>query len=378
MSWSSLIKVATKLTNEQIEKYLLSMGWSMDGEVGKVASIWHNNDNQDAELLLPRHGFALDYEDRLVDLLIELARFETKTYSQIIESIENLSADLVKVRVIHSDVGDGTIPLDDGVMLHERARDLMAAAALSTSTKKKHFVGARSPEASDYVSHLKLGQTEIGSYVINIISPIDMPETNQSTVDMTSFSRMVTHTLASGLSALHTAANKYTNTKEIGEFLPTIEKGASANMCEALLGFSGRNRQRSFTISITPSLTQKMPRPDISLEFSFQAESLPALEKAAEFFKDNYVIKNKSILGHVKRLDRTPGASSGTVSVNCLVNDIEKNVLIELDELQYTDAIHAHEQKQLVTCNGDIHVSPRSARLINPAGFRVLKSGEIF
>ena len=378
MNRSSLRSLPLIPTHDQIEKYLISTGWVFGGDLANVASIWHHPSNEDAELLLPRVGVARDYDERIIDLLNALANFEGTQILDAVESIDNFTADLVKVRVIGEDVRKGTIPLDDGVLLHQHARDLMAAAASSTSSRKKYFSGTRTPETNDYVGHLRLGQSAIGSYIINIISPVDIEVARQATSDTTSFSRMVTHTLASSLNALHTATLHYFLTNDIEEYAPTIEQGASANMCEALLGLSGGGHLREFSITIVPSKTQKMPSENLPLQFSFGTQHLFALQKAAEYFKENYVSPNKSIIGMVQRLDRVPGAGNGSITVNCLLNYFEKKVIIELSEQEYNEAISAHKNKKPVTCNGDLHVSQRSARLLNPHNFRVLGNEELF
>lgn len=90
-------------------------------------------------------------------IIQELASIEQESTESIIKKIGNITNDLVTVRVIHFDVNEGTIPIDDGVMLYEHARDLMCAAALSTISKQKYFSGARPPEALDYLKEVRFG-----------------------------------------------------------------------------------------------------------------------------------------------------------------------------------------------------------------------------
>lgn len=367
------------ITESMISRYLVTGGWILDGSVGRVATIWHRPEqgSRDAEVLLPRQAEARDYHDRLNDALDSLAEFENRTLNAVVESIVNLAVDLVSVQVVHSDVEGGTIPLEDGVLLNMRSRDLMTAAVLSALSKRRHFSGTRPPEATDYLGRLRLGQTQIGSYVVNIIVPIETLETDQEQMEKTTFSRMVSRNLASGLSALQDAVLTYKLNEDLSVFDTAISNGASANMCDALIGLSGENRTRAFSVSISPSEIDRETE-DFSRRFEFTAEDVEIVKAASEYYKDNYVLENKLVRGYVKRLDRLPDVEIGSVTITTDINGAEKNVSFELLLDEYIEAIHAHEGKLLVECAGDIHVSPRAAKLLNASGFRVLRNDDLF
>lgn len=334
--------------------------------------------DSEAELLLPRSGFAGDYLDRLLDLFAALADFERRDVESIFQSCEYLALDLVAIQVAHDDVEGGTIPLNDGVLLNQRARDLMTSAALSTLSKRRHFQGNRPPEAAEYLSRLRLGQTNIGSYVVNVLAPSDDKKAFLSDLETMTFSQEVTSNLANALRAITTAVNQYKNSKDLAVFDLAVEKGASANMCDALAGFSGTAHARSFSLSIEPARQGSLVEPR-TFVYEFKPDDIPTLVEAANYFRDNYVIPDKTIRGLVKRLDRVPQAEAGSITITApLAGGHEKNITVQLNEVDYVEAIHAHEGKVVVECSGDVHVSPRSARLLNPRGFKVFRNGQLF
>ena len=364
----------------QTRAYLIATGWTDDGDVANLATIWHrpSEEQSNSELLLPRERVARDYEDRVADLVFELGRFEEREPDEIVESIARLSVDLISVQVMHSDVEVGTIPLDDGVLLNEKARDLMTSAVLSAISKRRHFLGNHPPEASEYLHGLRLGQTRIGSYVINVIAPLEARPPHQVEVDSSSFARQVTRNLAGALTALSDAANQFGQSNDMKAFDSAVEKGASANMCDALLGFSGVNRSRAFSILIAPAPSDPIPI-NSPLVHKFDQVAIEAIRQAADYFKENYVLRDQVITGYVKRLDRPRGVEIGDVLITAtLSGDIEKNVSVELSALDYLEAIHAHEGKLLVECRGDVHISPRAAKLLEATGFRVIRNGDLF
>ena len=380
MTRSELRSYLPALEGPQLQRYLITNGWVNDGHLGNVATIWHRPDDKisDAELLLPARGIARDYDDRLLDLLATLAQFESREPVAVVTSITNLSVDLISIQVIHPDVEGGSIPLEDGVLLNEKAQDLVTSAALSALSRRRHFRGMRSPETNAYLGRLRLGQTQVGSYVINVIAPLSTQDTPQYPLEKRSFSRLVTNNLAHALKALHEGIMRYNEASDLSVFDSAIESGASANMCDALVGLSGTNHSRAFSVLISPSPLEPITE-EIPFHYKFDVKSIAVMEQAANYFKDNYILHDQVIQGYVKRLDRAPGQETGMVSITAmLAGEAVKNVSVELTGSNYLDAIHAHESKLLVECRGDVHVSPRAARLLNPSGFRVFRNEELF
>ena len=149
-------------------------------------------------------------------------------------------------------------------------------------------------------------------------------------------------------------------------------------MCDALAGFSGNSRERSFKLSIEPASGGMFAETE-SYRFEFDASDVKLLVVAAGYYRDNYVLNDRVIRGMVKRLDRTPGAEAGSITIATqLPSSQDKNVSVQLGAEDYVEAIHAHEGKVVVECRGDVHVSPRSAKLLNPSGFKIFRNGQLF
>ncbi|MDP2025628.1 hypothetical protein [Sulfuriferula sp.] len=378
MSRDEMAKLLYDVSPNQLESYLIANGWNHDGNLGKLASIWHRPEaiSADAEVLVPQLSIAKDFRDRLVDAVLAIAAYENRTPVEVVNATAGHFADYIRVRVFHRDVEAGTIPLNDGVMLNSRARDLMASAALSTMSKRRYFSGARPPEAQDYINSLRLGQTEIGSYIVTVIAPVTPVQSNQDVIPLTPLARVVTANLASGLEALSRAVEKFAQAEDLTVFDEAVSFGASSNMCDALLGLSGEQRTRGFEISIAPSTSEKFCNE--AKTFVFDAEKVAYIVAASEYYKDNYVLTGRTISGFVKRLDRPRADEDGTITIEALLGEVEKNITVELGAADYLEAVTAHRAKEIVQCTGDVHVTARTAKLLNPTGFRVLQSGNLF
>ena len=235
-------------------------------------------------------------------------------------------------------------------------------------------MGKRSPEVKAYIDSLRLGQTEVGSYIVNIIAPLDPRHSDQASFEDVPLSNIVTANLAAGLEALSLAIENFSSVGDLTVFDAAVTSGASSNMCDALIGLSGAEKKRGFEISITPSRRQQTIS-EVKL-YRFDVESVAKMADASAYYKDNYILPARTIIGSIKRLDRPLNDEAGTITVATMIGEIEKYVSIQLGADEYMDAVNAHRQKAAIKCTGDLHVSVRSSKLLNPSGFRVLSNGE--
>jgi hypothetical protein len=371
-------KQSVNVSPEQLEVYLLKYGWIRDGELGDVATIWHRPeaDSSNAEVVLPQSQEAKDYTDRMLDAVFAIAAFEGRAAADVVNIVAGYFVDQVSIRVIHEDIVKGTIPLNDGVLLNLRARDLLAASAMSTLNKRKHFSGKRAPEAREFLNGLRLGQTAVGSYIVNVLVPLITPLSDQTAIPMSSMTRMVTANLAESLGALDQAIVKFAQENDRTVFDRAVEIGASANMCDALLGLSGELRNRDFEIAITPSISDEYKNGPT--KFTFDTDKIDCIALASEYYKDNYVLLDITISGFITRLDRPVKDDVGTITVGATINSSEKLITVELGADEYLDAISAHKAKNVVECHGDVHVRARTAKLLHPSAFRIIRTDALF
>ncbi|MCU8073755.1 hypothetical protein ACGMNB_16870 [Shewanella oncorhynchi] len=375
MNISQLKNITHNIPPKNLECYLRSNGWVPDGDVFGQATIWHRREEGffDFEVIQPTSINIKGYQQRILDAVNSLSEFENRSPLKIIRAIDNFFSDSVKIRVVHADVEEGTIPIDDGVLLIEKSRDLLAATTLSTFRNKAHFTGQRNTDVQNFIKQLRLGQTEVGSFVVNLIAPIVESFDAQLDQDKISITRAVTNNLSRSLLALENGIKSYQNTESVFELESIVESGVSANLCDALVGLSGTAKTRSFTISIylagAEADIQNMPK-----QFNFCSEQVPTLELASAFYKGNYVIKAYEAFGLVSRMTHLPDDDFGEITVRSLVRGVEKNVVMQLALNDYWDAVHAHERKEFVSCKGALHVTAKSAKMLDSHNFKVVGS----
>ncbi|MFA8324849.1 hypothetical protein ACEPT7_18195 [Burkholderia ubonensis] len=359
-----------EVSSDQLRAYLEHNQWFEDGKVRNVATIWHRQDNEDAEVVLPL-PYVKDYWQRIRDALASIASFEERAVPEVLNEVKRLFANVITIRVVHDDTNDGTIPINDGVLLIAKAKDLLSAAARSLYAKRKQFTRGAPKEAKEYLETLLLGQTEIGSYVVNVIAPVQTVADGPNIVTTLPLAQAITSNLVTGLSALEKATATYEEKGDLGAFDEAVLAGASSNMCDALLGFSGEKHNRTFEITVTtaPSpLFETKPA-----KFMFDGKYVAALEKATGYYKGDYILPERRLTGYITKLSRPKDKTSGTITIDSTVGDVERKVQVELTGDDYHQAVVAHDNSKVVRIEGDVHIKSKSAQLLNPKNFGIIE-----
>jgi len=367
---------STEVTITQLESYLRHKQWYRDGDVRNIATIWHRHQDQAAEVILPLPT-ARDFRQRLRDAIEAIASYEKRESFNLLRDIERQFSDVVTVRVVHADTQDGNIPISDGVLLITKAKDLLTAAAQSVFSKRRHYTGKVPSEANDYLATLLLGQTEVGSYVVNVIAPIhENAVLAPSTAEAVPLAQAVTRNLLTGLQALTKANEVYAERGDITVFDEAVLSGVSANLCDALLGFSGIRNNRAFEVTVTAAPSSLFGSE--SKNFEFGVSQIEWLKKASSYYKDDYVLRERRLTGHIIRLSRPLYEVVGTIIIETTVNDIARKVKVELTGDDYHMAVLAHDGGKPVRVEGDVWIKAKTAELLNPYNFGVITTGDLF
>jgi hypothetical protein len=115
----------------------------------------------------------------------------------------------------------------------------------------------------EYLKRVAMGQTERGSYILTVISPVPaLPgAVNDVPVGHTdSFGRRVAETLARALAFLQQAAQQSRLAGDEGYVTAAIRNGVSANLCAAIVNMNKGSRDTELAISFRWSATVPGPR----------------------------------------------------------------------------------------------------------------------
>ncbi len=352
--------------------YLRSAGWTRGPEIGDRASLWIKNEGEATEddVSVPLRRDAADFALRIAELLSTLERTEQRSQEEIVRDIFSTSADLVRIRALTPEAADGSIPLEVGVGLVEHARDLLEAAACAAVGPRPYWARRRPPQALDFMNQVRMGQTERGSYVLTILSPVT-PVLKDEWEAESPFERRVTETLTRSLRAVLRAAQEAAESADLEPFRRAVADGVSANLCDALGGLGQVSPEHGFEVSVSWSRSRPVDGPAVST-IKLGSDYFPLLKEASRLFKETAPRDEFSLLGLVVKLDRALGAGSGEVTVSTLIDERPRRVVLELADADYKEAIRAHRETMPISCTGELIKEGKLFRLRNPRQFETL------
>lgn len=367
----------------EVASYLRVHGWRQEADLNGKGSVWllpAEAGRDEADITLPLQRDLGDFALRMGDVLRTLRQVERRPEPEILQDLMTTSSDLIRVRAPSRDADSGSLPLEQAVAFVERSRDLVLAAACAAITKRAYYATRKPTKATDYLSQVRMGQTERGSYVLTILSPVAPALAPEGELPLglespEPYERQVTRTLAEGLAAMEHAARQAAASGGMAAFDHAVSQGVSANLCEAVAGLSAVSPADGLDIRIAWSRT----RPAVSSipsRIVLGSDSIPLIQEAARLFKDTAPVEDVELQGFVTWLARGPDQEPGGVTIEGLVDGQLRRVLLTLRDASYSEAVQAHDQRQRVACAGDLVKERGGFRLQNPRHFRVLVGEE--
>jgi len=360
----------------ELVQYLRFKGWQQDSELSEKATLWVRNDGGATdEIVLPKRRDFADFDLRMAEVLQILAKTERRSQLDILRDVQTASADLVRLRAPARDAADGSLAIDAAVSFVESARDLMLAAACAAIDKRSNFATRKAQQAMDYLEGVRMGQTERGSFILTILSPVPPALRSEQGAlfpiePPEPYERAVTRTLARSLAAVCVAAESAAAQGDMKPFIDAVQWGVSANLCEAIVRISHISADRGVDVAIAWAASRSAVAETPS-RVRLQGDAIPLIEEAARLFRETSVVDDFELQGAVIGLARPEGATVGRITVAGFVEGQARKVLIDLAEPDYSKAIAAHEQEAIVVCTGELMKNGRSFRLQNPRQFRL-------
>ena len=133
--------------------YLRANHWQ-EAQKLEAGAFWVKEDHE--ILVAPLDSTLKDFATRMAEVLNVLETAEHRSQFEIFEDLVITNADVIRPRLVGVN-GDGTISLEQGMAVHEQARNLMLAAACSTLEKRSLFAKRKPEQAMNYLSHARFG-----------------------------------------------------------------------------------------------------------------------------------------------------------------------------------------------------------------------------
>ena len=370
------IALAESVTPRGVHAYLAANGWKKLGPYhGNTGDVYCLRDDERESVLVPASTRFADYATRLMQLTETLGRVENRRQSTILTDLSLAEVGLIRVRLPNT-YDDSSIALSAGVNLLDESRKLLLAAACSTSRPQRLFRAGRNQKAAAYINHVRLGQTEPGSFVVNLLAPV-APSLTKAEPEQLSFldpfERRVTWMLVSGLRASREATELVNRGEDIGAFEERIGKGVSANLCQATADLI--NTGSGLEVSVSWALTRQPHKiqTDERVVVAFAPSDAPVLEEAARILADHQERYDERIEGYVSALARDQSEPDGRATIRAVIDGALVSVKADFSQSEYIKITDAHARRLSVSLEGDLQREGQRWRLINPRDLTVIK-----
>lgn len=225
---------------------------------------------------------------------------EKRSQLEIVEDISSANADVVRSRLVgirHL----GEISVESGRAVYDEARNLILAAACAALEKKAVFPKRKPEQALQYLARARFGIPQPGSYIMKIISPVG-PKLDRETdlfgvvYSEEPFERKTVRTLSEALLAMQTASQEMALTGKFEPMQAAVEKGVSANMCEAIVGLHAGGGERGVELTFSWSPLRGAPLNSVQ-DVAISPDAIPIISEAARIFRQTETVNNSEVIG---------------------------------------------------------------------------------
>ena len=351
--------------------YARTAGWAKVETYREHSDIYTGNGLP--EIILPRTKSLKDYTAVVAELVGIFARVGEVDEPTLYRDLVMSDRDVVRVRVAD---GDGTVDINEGADLVAGARDMLLAAACSVQDPRPVYRTGANREANEFMRQVRLGQTEAGSYVVTLLSPIVPPPVAPTLFEDLEFAAMpmarrVTSRLSEALQSCKIAIEK-TVSGENDAFSNSVGEGVSANLCDSLAQII--KPFKALDISVTWARTQ--PMKSVRQVINFVDDDVAFLREAAFSMRGRLAKPEERLFGYVLRLKRSETEEDGTVTIRASVDRKSQSVTTVLDEVDYSRAVQAHDHRYPIITEGDLERKGQRWRLLNPRIVEVIGDEE--
>jgi hypothetical protein len=361
-----------------LRAYLVYEGWRQLEPFGEFSEVYTRSEAQpQSELVVPASTEIADYASAVGEALHFLSLFEDREELAIYGDLVRADRDVIRVRAPAAD-NDGSIGIDPGVKLVAHARNMLASAACAALEPRSAYQLGKIQKAEDYMRRVRLGQTEEGSFVITLLTPIPPVLAGPSKTSMwprleqEPFERRVTRMLTQSLHAAREAIIESNRGEGLKAFVSAVSKGVSANLCEALASII--DRSDGADVSVTWARTR--PTPIARDRIVFGRADGEILTEAARQLRLREPRRDERVLGYVTDLHRAEGDIEGHVTVKAIIDGRPRSLSMILPKDDYEIAVEANARQVPITLVGDLELDGQRWKLADPREIRLMEGDD--
>lgn len=232
----------------------------------------------------------------------------------------------------------------------------------------------------DYLRNVQMGQTERGSSIVTLLSPVQrdlaprmqkaLPGLELGGTDLP-FPRQATYKLVESLQSLKEALVAVDRGAKIEAFRERVPLGISANLCEATskLVVAGNG----MSVSMSWALTRKVDTRHASLSaIEFSKGEAATLSEAAQVLRDREARSDERVQGVVVRLTGGADVPHEQATLKTMIDGVMTSVRVQPISPDRDTFIEAYRQGNDVIVDGELRRVGQRWTLEEPRNIVVL------
>ena len=362
---SYLLKNLSGITSASIEKYLLFTGWVRDDEF-RNPRMWVFKNELDPEftIAVPASEKATDFYPCVYSLIQTLSAVNEKSEQEIIDSLKSAYTDRLQFRIITEESKDGKIPLDYAARCLEGLKDLVLYAACAEENAKPVCAKAYN-SAKRSLEKFQFGQTQIGSFIINVDVQVADEESEQFyLIDVASpHEEPPEHKIIKRIGTAITQIDNVTNRRiRVADLVEdAFQDGITANMCDALAKLKPEKTDDitiETSVYYAEALTHAIEPPKI---YTLDNAHFSYIDEISKRYKDCTLVEDVTLEGTIKMLSKTSSSdgdeNENTVRFLTKIDGHLRSITLHLSPRHHTLACNAYRDDKEVRISGTIDKS---------------------
>ncbi|MFQ7727382.1 MAG: hypothetical protein ACLRI7_13665 [Ruthenibacterium lactatiformans] len=358
-----------------IDNYLCLKGWEREFDFPNPNLMVFNLKKAKKRIAIPASEKFEDFYVNLEETLHLLASMENITVQKVLKELSTVYYDKLEIRIKSKASEDGKLPLGYASSCIDGLKDLILYSVCAEQNAKPICFRATAT-AKDHLNRFKLGQTEIGSFIINVDIQVVNDKMQQLSFDNVQvdspFEHKVVERIYTAVSQIDSIVKQEEKISVMAE--TAFEKGMTANMCEALLKMKPEDGETEIdtTIRFASAVTKKI---NDGKKIVLRNNHFWAMDELAKIYHDKIVFEDATLRGVVQSLTKKgrEDVEERRIKLYTIYENKPRQIYIDLSEENYKIACDAHRDGLEVEVSGTLDKSERTWHFENVQNFRKIE-----
>ena len=309
-----------------LRRYAESHGWRLRTRWLDRVLVYEHGDTSEV-MKIPLESDFADYYELLADAIVRLAETEGRAAESVYRDVREAEFDIVRIRTMVHTSGEVYPNLAEGRSVLRGAYSAFRTLAQFVQRGPRPLYNGRlASKVAEYMNQLRLGHSEVGSFVYTLMSPVEVRFSTQEEMWNDDLPRKVTIAFEDTLVAMKAGVLEALASDSDDPLTNRIESGVSSNMLRAISDILAQDEEVAFSIEFS----QRAKRSSrLGAGLTFPSGSREIIQSAAKSLGERATLNDIQVEGYVKQIDVTEPQERYGVKILALVDGRNRTVTAE-------------------------------------------------